>query len=110
MGIRDFIVAGALMIAMLIGPGCASTERAAAERLDLTHEIVQQASSLFAADKELSAQPIEVDGFKGAMRLRGQVSSPAQKSRAEKIVWALRGVRSVENQLQVSGLRLGQPR
>jgi hypothetical protein len=80
---------------------CATSERQAAKQLDPTCEIVQQASNLFAGDKELSRFPIVVDGFKGAMRLKGHVETQAQKTRAEKIVWALKGVKSVQNELQL---------
>jgi osmotically-inducible protein OsmY len=81
--------------------GCAISEREAAKKLDRTQEVIQQASSLYAADKELSRYPIVVDGFRNAMRLKGQVGSEAQKLRAERILWAVPGVQSVDNQLQI---------
>jgi osmotically-inducible protein OsmY len=87
------------------GGGCASTEWQAAKRLDTTPAIVQQASNLLGADPELSRFPIVVEGFKGDMRLRGQVATPAQKERAAKMVWAVRGVKSVENDLKVRSAR-----
>ncbi len=79
--------------------GCATSERKAAKEIDMTPAIVQEASTLLAADRELSRFPIVVDGFHGNMRLKGRVATQAQKSRAEKIVWAVRGVKSVENDL-----------
>jgi osmotically-inducible protein OsmY len=82
--------------------GCATSERNAAKRLDMTPAIVQEASNLLAADQELSRYPIVVDGFRGNMRLKGQVTTPAQKARAEKLLWAVRGVKSVENDLQLN--------
>jgi osmotically-inducible protein OsmY len=82
--------------------GCASSEREAAKHVDMTSAIVQEASNLLAADKELARFPIAVDGFRGDMRLKGQVATEAQKERAGRIVWAVRGVRSVENDLQVT--------
>jgi osmotically-inducible protein OsmY len=81
--------------------GCATSERDAAKNLDTTTEVIQQASNLFAADPELGRLPIVVDGFKGAMRLKGKVATPAQKARAEKLLWSVRGVKSVENDLGV---------
>jgi osmotically-inducible protein OsmY len=81
--------------------GCATSERDAAKNLDTTTEVIQQASNLFAADPELGRLLIVVDGFKNSMRLKGQVATPAQKARAEKILWSVRGVKSVENDLQV---------
>lgn len=91
-----------LGLAMLLS-ACVTSEREARERLDLTGEIIQQANSLFAADKTLSQHPVAVDGFKGNMRLKGRVATETDRSRAEKIVWALRGVKSVQNDLTVGG-------
>ena len=83
--------------------GCVTSERDAAKNLDTTTDVIQQASNLIAADPELSRFPIVVDGFKNAMRLKGQVAILAQKTRAEKLLWSVRGVKSVENDLQVGG-------
>lgn len=81
--------------------GCVANERKIAKRIDPTQEILQDVSRFMAADVELSRLPIVVDGFKGDMRLKGQVQTEAQKARAEKIVWAARGVRSVKNELEI---------
>jgi osmotically-inducible protein OsmY len=91
-----------LAAAVLATSGCATSEREAAERLDFTSQIISQSSDLIAADGELGKFPITVDGFKGAMRLKGKVATEAQKTRAGKIVWAFRGVKSVENHLEVA--------
>ena len=83
--------------------GCAMSERQALQRLDLTHEVIRQGSNLLSTDPELGRFPIEVDGFKGDMRLKGEVATAAQKSRAERILWSVKGVRSVDNKIQVQG-------
>ncbi len=90
------------LIALMALPACANPERKVARRIDMTPEIIRQSSNLFAADRELLQFPITVDGFKGAMRIRGSVATEAQKSRAEKIVWAFPGVQSVQNELEVN--------
>ena len=89
-----------LAVALLLS-ACAVSEQKAARRLDMTHDAIEQASNLFASDPELSRFSIAVDGFKGAMRLKGQVQTDTQKIRAEKMLWAVRGVRSVQNDLEV---------
>jgi hypothetical protein len=89
------------MVLTLALAGCATSEQKAASNIDFTPQIIQQASDLIAADRELSRFPIVVDGFHGDMRLKGEVASDAQKSRAERMVWTARGVRSVKNDLDV---------
>ena len=90
-----------LSAVLLVVCGCSATERQAAKRIDFTSEIIQQAGNLFASDPELSRMPVVVDGFKNAMHLKGQVQTQTQKTRAEKILWAVRGVRSVQNDIEV---------
>jgi hypothetical protein len=91
-----------LLLGVAMGsPGCVLPEREVAKRIDTTPEIVRQASQLLAGDPELGRFPIVVDGFKNDMRLKGQVATAAQKERAARMVWAVRGVRSVENDLRV---------
>jgi hypothetical protein len=81
--------------------GCLATERQAARQLDQTLCITRKASDLFASDPELSQQPITVDGFRNHMRLRGHVATADQGSRAERLLWTVPGVRSVENLLEI---------
>ncbi len=90
---------------LLCASGCGGNERKAAQRIDFTFEATRQASNLFATDPQLRSLPIVVDGFKGDMRLKGQVQTPDQKLRAEKLLWSVRGVRSVKNDLDVIPLR-----
>ena len=86
---------------ILAGNGCSTSERQVAKHLDTTPQIIQEASRFLADDKELKRFPIQVDGFKGAMRLKGEVATEEQKKRAAMLVWAVRGVKSVENRLEV---------
>jgi len=96
--LRNFI--GLAIICTAVS--CVTSERDAAKHLDMTSSIVREASNLLSADQELRRFPIEVDGFRGVMRLKGQVATPAQRTRAERMVWAVRGVKSVENDLNVT--------
>ncbi len=95
----------AAVMAGLFLAGCGMSERKAAGRLDWTPQVVQQASDLIAADPELGRYQIIVDGFKGDMELKGQVATQAQKDRAEKLLWAVRGVRSVDNEIKVGSAK-----
>ena len=96
------MTSGAALTVLLSLTACCTTEQKAAKQLDPTFDIINQSTALIAADPDLRRYHIEVDGFKGDMRLKGQVATTAQKQRAEKLVWASKGVKSVENDLEVS--------
>jgi hypothetical protein len=91
----------AVVIGAGFGAGCVTSERKAARSIDHTDEIIKQASAIITNDKELKNFPIVVDGFHNNMWVKGDVATAAQKSRVEKIVWAVPGVRSVENNLNI---------
>jgi osmotically-inducible protein OsmY len=97
------LLGGLMFLGWVAGTcGCVTSERRAAQEIDFTPQIIQQTSDLLAADRELSQFPIKVDGFKGNMRLKGQVRTAAEKQRADRIVWTARGVKSVENDLKIT--------
>ena len=56
-----------------------------------------------AADPELSALKINVDTTQGNVRLRGEVRSVALRRKAEDMARKIEGVKSVDNQLMVTG-------
>ncbi len=56
-----------------------------------------------AADPDLSALKINVDTTKGAVRLRGEVKSMLLRRKAEDLARRIEGVRSVDNQLIITG-------
>ena len=62
-----------------------------------------QLKAAYAADPELSALKINVDTTQGAVRLRGEVKSLALRRKAEETARKIKGVKSVDNQLIVSG-------
>lgn len=57
----------------------------------------------YAADPELSALKINVDTTKGAVRLRGEVKTIALRRKAEETARKIEGVKSVDNQLVITG-------
>lgn len=56
-----------------------------------------------AADPELSALKINVDTTQGAVKLRGEVKSFALRRKAEDMARKIDGVKSVDNQLLITG-------
>lgn len=56
-----------------------------------------------AADPELSALKINVDTTQGNVRLRGEVKTITLRRKAEDIARKIEGVRSVDNQLVITG-------
>lgn len=56
-----------------------------------------------AADPELSALKINVDTTQGAVKLRGEVKTITLRRKAEDLARKIEGVKSVDNQLVVTG-------
>ena len=56
-----------------------------------------------AADPELSALKINVDTTQGHVRLRGEVKTIVLRRKAEDMARKIEGVKSVDNQLMVTG-------
>jgi hyperosmotically inducible protein len=56
-----------------------------------------------AADPELSALKINVDTTQGNVRLKGEVKSMALRRKAEELARKTEGVKSVDNQLMITG-------
>jgi hyperosmotically inducible periplasmic protein len=57
----------------------------------------------YAADPELSALKINVDTTQGVVRLRGEVKSMALRRKAEDTARKVQGVKSVQNDLIITG-------
>ncbi len=57
----------------------------------------------FAADPELNALKINVDTTQGVVRLRGEVKSMALRRKAEDTARKVQGVKSVQNDLVITG-------
>ena len=65
--------------------------------------ILAQIKAQLAADSELSALKINVDSMQGAVRLKGEVKTVALRRKAETIARGIKGVKSVDNQLVITG-------
>lgn len=85
---------------MIGGPG--GPTRTAGQAIDDV-TIGTKMKSALAADPELSALKINVDTTQGHVRLRGEVKSVALRRKAEDMARKIEGVKSVDNQLLVTG-------
>lgn len=65
--------------------------------------IVTRMKAALAGDPDLSALKINVDSTKGAVRLKGEVKSLAMRRKAEELARRVDGVKSVDNQLIITG-------
>ncbi len=63
--------------------------------------ITMSVSSALAKDAELSASKVDIQTRAGVVRLDGAASSAAAKARAGEIARSVKGVASVDNQLEV---------
>jgi len=99
-----------VLIAMMTAAslaGCANLgmnppQRTAGEAVD-DATIGTRLKAAYAADPELSALKINVDTTQGVVRLRGEVKSMALRRKAEEAARSIRGVKSVDNQLMITG-------
>lgn len=64
--------------------------------------VFTQARAVLNADSELKNSNIVIDIKNGSVTLTGNISNAEQKARAEQLVSAVEGVKSVKNQLSVS--------
>ena len=97
----------AMMTAVVTLAGCAGmgpqpTTRTTGQAIDDV-TIGTKLKAALAADPELSALKINVDTTQGAVRLRGEVKSVALRRKAEDMARKTEGVKSVDNQLIVTG-------
>jgi hyperosmotically inducible protein len=103
---KTLIIAAATALSLI---GCAGMPggqggptRTAGQAIDDV-TIGTKMKSALAADPELSALKINVDTTQGHVRLRGEVKSVALRRKAEDMARKIEGVKSVENQLMVTG-------
>jgi hyperosmotically inducible protein len=84
------------------GYGYGSTQRTAGEVVDDV-TITAEIKAKLAADPELSAIKINVDSNQGAVRLKGEVKTLALRRKADQLAQGVKGVKSVDNQLVITG-------
>jgi hypothetical protein len=85
--------------------GAAPTERATNDVSDKVKDaaITTAVNAKLAQDKSLSAMRIDVDTVDGKVSLRGVAPDASARERATTLASAVDGVKSVDNQLVVSG-------
>jgi hyperosmotically inducible protein len=105
---KTLIIAAATATALTLG-GCAQMaggsgqpQRTAGQAIDDV-TIGTKLKAAFVADPELSALKINVDTTQGVVRLRGEVKSMALRRKAEETARKIEGVKSVENNLIITG-------
>ena len=106
---KTLIIAAATAVTALSLAGCAGMPggpggptRTAGQAVD-DATIGTKMKAALAADPELSALKINVDTTQGNVRLRGEVKSMALRRKAEDLARKIEGVKSVDNQLMITG-------
>lgn len=93
----------AVFLAGCAGPlGGVDTTRSVGQAVDDV-TIGTKLKAAYAADPELSALKINIDTTQGAVKLKGEVKTLALRRKAEDIARKTEGVKSVDNQLVITG-------
>lgn len=93
----------AAALAGCAGPlGGINTQRSVGQAVDDV-TIGTKLKAALAADPELSALKINVDTTQGAVRLKGEVKTITLRRKAEALARQIEGVKSVDNQLIITG-------
>jgi hyperosmotically inducible periplasmic protein len=101
--LASMMAAACLVLVGCAGPlGGMDTQRSAGQAIDDV-TIGTKLKAALAADPELSALKINVDTTQGAVRLKGEVKTLALRRKAEDMARKIEGVKSVDNQLIVTG-------
>jgi hyperosmotically inducible periplasmic protein len=106
---RKSLFLTAAMAALISVTGCAQMGGGSGEPKRSAGQVVDDATILtkvkaaYAADPELSALKINVDSMQGAVRLKGEVKNITLWRKAEDIAKKTEGVKSVENNLVITG-------
>lgn len=105
---KNLLAAIAVASASLLG-GCAymdknpnTPQRTVGEAVD-DAKILTEMKAKLAGDPDLSALKINVDSTQGEVRLRGEVKTLALRQKAERIAREIKGVKSVRNELVITG-------
>jgi hyperosmotically inducible periplasmic protein len=96
------MTAVALAGCALMDGGSGKPQRSAGQAVD-DATIGTKLKAAFAADPELSALKINVDTTQGAVKLRGEVKTLTLRRKAEETARKIDGVKSVDNQLMITG-------
>lgn len=102
----------AVLLSIAFVAGCASTgsdKKGDASASRSTGQVVDDATitakvkSALLADADISGLKINVDTDKGVVRLKGEIKTFALRKKAEEIAKGVTGVKSVDNQLVITG-------
>lgn len=63
--------------------------------------ITAKAKAALVDDSMVNGFDVDVETYKDVVQLNGFVDTPAQKARAEEIIWGIEGVRGVQNNLTI---------
>lgn len=103
------LLIASMTTAALLASGCAmmdnnpnTPQRTAGQAVDDV-TIGTKLKAALAADPELSALKINVDTTQGAVKLKGEVKTIALRRKAEELARGIEGVKSVDNQLMITG-------
>lgn len=104
---KTSLIASLIVAATLAGPLAAHADNQPAGPAKAWVKdslVTTQIKAQLAASKVSSLATVHVEtDADGAVQLTGKVATPAEKARAESIARAVDGVKSVDNQLTVSG-------
>lgn len=102
----------AVIAAALIATGCAgmkntadtskASQQGAGQAMD-DSAITARAKGALQADPELNAFKIDVSTSDGVVKLKGDIKSLALRRKAEALVKAVPGVKSIDNQMIITG-------
>ena len=82
--------------------GCASTatQSSIGETID-DSVVTTKVKAAFVEDTRVNALNIAVETFKGTVQLSGFANNSAEISRAVELTWAVKGVKSVKNDIRL---------
>lgn len=100
--IASMLAVGLAACGTMGGGGSGGQQRTVGQAVD-DAAILAKMKAALAADPDLSALKINVDSTQGAVRLRGEVKTIALRRKAEDIARRTDGVKSVDNQLIITG-------
>ncbi|MGH6627021.1 MAG: BON domain-containing protein [Burkholderiaceae bacterium] len=102
MNIRTTIGAAMAAVALLTASGCAVTrgQQSVGAYADDT-AITTAVKARFVESKDVDASSIRVETLNGTVMLSGFAKNATEKTAAEGIVWKVKGVKSVKNEIAV---------
>jgi osmotically-inducible protein OsmY len=94
------VLFSAVLVSVMFGCAGNAHKESTGEYVDDSW-ITSKVKTAFIKDKSLKASEIKVETFKGTVQLSGFVSDPGDVSHATEVASRVKGVTSVQNDLQV---------